>query len=175
MLAGNTQRTLIPVWIGPEKLTNLHENIAFWGDSRCNRCTPMSALLYRMETMGVLVMTPQGDRWDGIVKRRLTGSISHNVGRAVVSWGLLAIIALATVGCTKAVTEAECDKAYNALIEIRTAGEPKLVRMVKMAELNKKRPQFLAACVGQVDREVLNCWYSARTDPQLRQCDRKQD
>ena len=77
------------------------------------------------------------------------------------------------MGCSKKVTEAECDKAYDTLIEIRTAGEPKLVKMVKTAELNGKRPQFLAACVGRVERDVLNCWYRAKTDAELKSCDEK--
>ena len=80
---------------------------------------------------------------------------------------------ISPLGCSKPVTEAECDKAYDALIKVRVNGEPKLVKMVKVAELNKKRPQFLAACVGRVDRTVLNCWYAAETNQQLKACDPK--
>ena len=83
------------------------------------------------------------------------------------------LVCLVLVGCSKPVTEAECDKAYDKLIEIRTAGEPQLVRMVKASELNATRPKFLAACVGQVDRKILDCWYGAKTDIQLKSCDRK--
>ena len=90
-----------------------------------------------------------------------------------LSLPIIYFLALGVTGCSKPVTEADCDKAYDKLIEVRTVGEPKLVRLVKTSELNAKRPQFLAACVGRVERRVLECWHAAQTNQQLKACDRK--
>ena len=86
---------------------------------------------------------------------------------------IILIITVSMMGCSKPATEAECDKAYDKLIEVRTLGEPKLVSMVKRSELNAQRPKFLAAGVGQVERKVLQCWHAAQTNQQLKACDRK--
>ena len=104
-------------------------------------------------------------KWGDMVHR-----VRHLSGLGV---SVAFIMSMSIVGCSKPVTEAECDKAYDKLIEVRTLGEPKLVSMVKRSELNAKRPQFLAACVGQVERKVLQCWHAAQTNKQLKACDRK--
>ena len=105
----------------------------------------------------------------GEKKRRFIGTLRTSL--VFCLW--VTSTAFSAVGCSRPVTESECDRAYDALIKIRTLGEPKLVTTVKIAELNRNRPKFLSACVGKVDRAVLNCWYSAKTGEQLKACDPK--
>ena len=78
---------------------------------------------------------------------------------------------LMSVGCNRPVSEAECDQAYNALVAAKTNDLPKTVQAVDRANLEKERPEFLAACVGKASRAQLECWYRATNHAQLKACE----
>jgi hypothetical protein len=83
---------------------------------------------------------------------------------------LLILTLFLTAGCSKA-SEGDCDRAYERLVELRTAGEPAEVIKVQRAKLESDRPAFLGGCVGKVDQAVIRCWLKAESEEQLELCD----
>ena len=79
------------------------------------------------------------------------------------------VIALAS-GCTDRATESECDEAFDKLKEIRSKGQPRMVKVVTLDNIEQERPGFLESCVGVASRENIRCWLEARTEDDLKKC-----
>ncbi len=82
----------------------------------------------------------------------------------------LFITCLMSVGCTDRATESECDEAFDKFKEIRSKGQPRMVKVVTLDTLEQERPDFLESCVGVASRENIRCWLRARTDDELKKC-----
>ncbi len=77
------------------------------------------------------------------------------------------------LGCKSKATEAQCDRAYNQLVQIRTATDTKIMGKVKASELEKARSAFLKECVGKTQSAVIECWLASKTKADLLACEKK--
>ena len=82
---------------------------------------------------------------------------------------LLMVIGFAT-GCMRA-DESDCDRAYEKWIDLKTKGEPEVLRKIKANQLDKQRPRFLSECVGKTSKSVIECWLNAKDQSQLERCE----
>ena len=90
-------------------------------------------------------------------------------GYAGITFSCLGLFLL--LGCSDKASEAHCDQAYDHLIEVRTIGEPPIVKKIQGNEIDQKRLAFLKACVGRTSKSVIYCWMDAETTAEMRTCE----
>ena len=83
----------------------------------------------------------------------------------------LVLVVAGISGCAEKATEAQCDRAYDHLLDVRTAGEPEILKKIRQTKLDKQRPIFLKECVGRAPRAVIECWLAAQTTEAMRACE----
>jgi len=80
------------------------------------------------------------------------------------------LLAVLAAGCSDRATESECDEAFDKFKEIRSKGQPKMIKVVTLDTLEQERPEFLESCVSIASRKTISCWLKAETDEQLKKC-----
>ena len=75
------------------------------------------------------------------------------------------------LGCS-AVTEKQCDEAFDHYFQLKMKGVPEVIQKVELTEFEGRRAEFLSQCVGKVKPDVINCWISSRTLDELSNCEK---
>ena len=72
--------------------------------------------------------------------------------------------------CTDRATEEDCDRAFDHMQKIKTQGQPKIVKVVMIDDLELERLPFLETCVDKANPAEVRCLLDARTEAELTRC-----